>query len=32
MADFDIEPPSIGGFVTVRDNGSLEFIVNFKQG
>ncbi len=32
MADFGIEPPSIGGFVTVRDNGSLEFIVNFKQG
>jgi len=31
MADYDIEPPSVGGFVTVRDNGSIEFIVNFEQ-
>lgn len=31
MADYDIEPPSVGGFVTVSDAGSFEFIVNFEQ-
>lgn len=32
MADYEIEPPSVGGFVTVADTGSFEFIVNFEQG
>lgn len=31
MADFDIEPPSVGGFVEVEDTGSFEFVVNFEQ-
>lgn len=31
LADFEIEPPSIGGFVTVTDEGSFEFIVNLTQ-
>ena len=31
MADYGIEPPNIGGFVTVQDSGSLEFIVNFEK-
>jgi hypothetical protein len=25
MADFEIEPPSVAGFVTVEDRGTLEF-------
>jgi polyisoprenoid-binding protein YceI len=25
MADFDIDPPSIGGFVTVEDDATMEF-------
>jgi hypothetical protein len=25
FADFDIEAPSVGGFVTVDENGTLEF-------
>lgn len=32
MADYGIEPPSVGGFVEVEDNGSFEFVVNFEQG
>lgn len=32
MADHEIEPPSIGGFVSVSDEGSFEFIVNLEQG
>ncbi|QXC59866.1 YceI family protein [Aquihabitans sp. G128] len=31
MADYDIEAPSVGGFVEVQDNGSFEFIVNFEK-
>lgn len=31
FADYEIEPPSIGGFVEVEDTGSFEFIVNFEQ-
>ncbi len=31
MADYDIEPPNVGGFVTVEDTGSFEFIVNFEK-
>jgi len=31
MADYDIEPPSIGGFVEVEDEGSFEFLVNFEK-
>lgn len=31
MADYDIEPPSIGGFVSVSDAGSLEFLVSLQQ-
>lgn len=32
MADFDINPPSIGGFVTVADDGAFEFLVNLARG
>jgi len=32
MADHEIEPPSIGGFVSVSDEGSFEFIVNLARG
>lgn len=31
MADYGIEPPSVGGFVEVDDSGSFEFIVNFEK-
>ncbi|MEO6628767.1 MAG: YceI family protein [Aquihabitans sp.] len=31
MADFGIDPPNIGGFVTVSDNGSFEFLVNLAR-
>ncbi|HEX2575070.1 MAG TPA: YceI family protein [Aquihabitans sp.] len=31
MADYEIEPPSVGGFVEVEDEGSFEFLVNFQQ-
>ena len=27
FADFDIEPPDIAGFVTVEDEGTLEFLL-----
>jgi len=32
MKDYAIDPPSIGGFVTVDDNGSLEFLANLTKG
>jgi polyisoprenoid-binding protein YceI len=32
MKDYAIDPPSIGGFVTVDDNGSLEFLANLAKG
>lgn len=32
FADYDIEAPSIGGFVTVKDEGSLEFRISFQRG
>lgn len=31
MADYDIQPPSIGGFVSVSDSGSLEFLVSLQR-
>ena len=31
MADYDIEPPSVGGFVKVSDSGSFEFLVTFTR-
>ena len=31
MADYDINPPSVGGFVEVDDHGSFEFIVNLQK-
>lgn len=31
MADYAIEPPSIGGFVSVSDSGSLEFLVSLQR-
>lgn len=31
MADFDIDPPSVPGFVEVDDHGSFEFIVNLTR-
>lgn len=31
LAEFDIEPPNVGGFVTVTEEGSFEFIVNLSQ-
>jgi polyisoprenoid-binding protein YceI len=31
MADYGIEPPSIGGFVAVSDNGSFEFLVSLSR-
>ncbi len=31
FADYEIEPPSVGGFVEVEDTGSFEFLVNFEQ-
>ena len=32
MADYSIDPPNIGGFVSVDKNGSLEFVVNLAKG
>jgi len=32
FSDYNIVPPSIGGFVTVTDNGTLEFLVNLTKG
>lgn len=32
MADYGINPPSVGGFVDVDDHGSFEFIVNLARG
>lgn len=32
MADYAIDPPNIGGFVSVSDNGSFEFLVNLTKG
>lgn len=29
--DYGIEAPSVGGFVTVEDEGSFEFLVNFER-
>lgn len=31
MADYQIQPPSIGGFVSVEDNGSLEFVLQMAK-
>ena len=31
LADYSIEPPSIGRFVSVDNNGSLEFLVNLAK-
>jgi polyisoprenoid-binding protein YceI len=31
FADFEINPPNVGGFVTVEDNGTLEFLVNLAK-
>ncbi|MBX3314660.1 MAG: YceI family protein [Actinobacteria bacterium] len=31
FGDFDIDAPSVGGFVTVEDEGSLEFRISFQQ-
>jgi polyisoprenoid-binding protein YceI len=31
FSDYDIVAPSIGGFVTVQDTGTLEFLVNLTQ-
>ena len=31
MADYPIQPPSIGGFVTVDGNGSLEFLASLAK-
>lgn len=31
FADYDIEAPSIGGFVSVEDEGSLEFRISFER-
>ena len=32
FSDFGINPPNVGGFVTVEDNGTLEFLVNLAKG
>ena len=32
FSDFDIEPPNIAGFVTVEDEGTLEFLVTLARG
>lgn len=32
LADYSIEPPSIGGFVSVDPNGSLEFLTTLAKG
>lgn len=31
FADFGIEPPSVAGFVTVRDTGRLEFLLHVRE-
>jgi polyisoprenoid-binding protein YceI len=31
FSDFDINPPNVGGFVSVEDNGTLEFLVNLTK-
>jgi polyisoprenoid-binding protein YceI len=31
FADYDMDPPNIGGFVTVRDRGEMEFQVFFRK-
>lgn len=31
FADYEIDPPNVGGFVEVEDTGSFEFLVNFEQ-
>ena len=31
MADYGISPPTIGGFVSVADNGSFEFLVSLQK-
>jgi polyisoprenoid-binding protein YceI len=31
FADYDMEPPNIGGFVTVRDEGEMEFRIFFAK-
>ncbi len=32
FSDFAINPPNIGGFVSVEDHGTLEFLVNLAKG
>ena len=32
FADYDIEAPSIGGFVEVQDNGEMELLLFFRKG
>lgn len=32
FSDFGINPPDVGGFVTVEDNGTLELLVNLTKG
>ena len=32
FSDFGINPPNVGGFVTVDDNGTLDFLVNLTKG
>jgi polyisoprenoid-binding protein YceI len=32
FSDYDISAPNIGGFVSVEDNGTLEFLVNLAKG
>lgn len=31
FSDFGINPPNVGGFVTVEDNGTLEFLINLTK-
>ncbi|MEA2518861.1 MAG: hypothetical protein QOF49_941 [Chloroflexota bacterium] len=31
FSDFAIDPPNVGGFVTVEDHGTLEFLINLGQ-
>jgi hypothetical protein len=31
MSDYKIDPPSIGGFVSVDGNGSLEFLLSLAK-
>ena len=32
FSDYNINPPNVGGFVTVEENGTLEFLVNLTKG